>query len=95
MAAYFIVDIDVHDPEAYEEYRKHVPATLAQYGGEFMVRGGKIEALEGNWQPKRIVIVKFESIEQFHKWYNSPEYEPVKQMRFAASTASAIVVEGV
>jgi uncharacterized protein (DUF1330 family) len=57
MSAYVIVDIDVHDAPGLEEYRKQVPATIAKYGGRFVVRGGKFETLEGHWQPKRLVVL--------------------------------------
>jgi len=95
MPAYFIVDIEVHDPATYDEYRKLVGATLAQYGGKFVVRGGKIEVLEGNWNPKRIVVLEFENVARARKWYDSEEYRVPKQMRMRASTGNIILVEGV
>ena len=61
MPAYVIVDIEVHDTQAYDEYRKLVGATLTRYGGKFIVRGGKIDVLEGGWSPKRLVVLEFES----------------------------------
>ena len=63
MPAYFIVDIDVTDPAAFEEYRKAVPATVEKYGGKFLVRGGRLEVLEGSWRPKRVVVTEFPSLE--------------------------------
>jgi uncharacterized protein (DUF1330 family) len=63
MAAYVIVDVEVTEPEPYEEYRRRVPATLERYGGRFAVRGGRYETLEGDWKPQRIVVLEFPSDE--------------------------------
>lgn len=96
MAAYFVVDVkEITDPQTYAEYSKNVPATIARYGGKFVVRGGAYETIEGNWQPGRFVIVEFEDEEHFKSWYNSPEYSTLRELRFKASTANAIVVRGV
>ncbi len=95
MAAYIIAQIHITDPVLYEEYRKLVPPTLEKYGGRFIVRGGKIETLEGDWQPKRLVVVEFESVERAKQWYNSPEYTKAREIRQKASTGSVILVEGV
>jgi uncharacterized protein (DUF1330 family) len=94
MAAYFIVDVEVTDPVGYEEYRKLVPATIAQYGGRFLVRGGAVEQLEGDWQPGRVVVLEFPSLEQAKRWYNSEEYRDPKALRFKAAKAKMILVEG-
>ena len=59
MPAYFIVDLEVTDPAGFEEYRQLVPATIQQYGGRYVVRGGATETLEGDWQPKRVVVLEF------------------------------------
>jgi uncharacterized protein (DUF1330 family) len=95
MSAYFIVDIDIHDAAGLEEYRKQVPATITKYGGRFIVRGGKFEQLEGEWQPKRLVLLEFPSVEQARRWYDSEEYRPLKAMRLKASNSNLILVEGV
>jgi uncharacterized protein (DUF1330 family) len=94
MSAYVIVDIDVHNAPGLEEYRKQVPATIAKYGGRFVVRGGKFETLEGRWQPKRLVVLEFPSFEQAKRWYDSEEYRPLKAMRFKAATSNLIIVDG-
>ncbi len=94
MPAYMIVDIDVHDAAAYDEYRKLVGATLAQYGGKFVVRGGKIDVLEGSWNPKRIVVLEFDSAARARQWYDSEEYRVPRQIRMRASKGNIIVVEG-
>jgi uncharacterized protein (DUF1330 family) len=95
MSAYIIVDIDIHDAAGLEEYRKQVPATVTKYGGRFIVRGGKFEQLEGEWQPKRLVLLEFPSVEQARRWYDSEEYRPLKAMRLKASNSNLILVEGV
>lgn len=95
MAAYFIVDVDIHDAAGIEEYRKGVPATLAKYGGRFLVRGGTFEKLEGSWQPKRLVVLEFPSVEQAKRWYDSPEYRDLKVMRQKAAATNLVLVEGV
>ena len=94
MSAYVIAEIDVVDPAAYEEYRKQVPAVVTKFGGRFIVRGGKIDAKEGGWAPKRIVVVEFPSIAQAQKWYDSPEYAPLIKLRQKASKGKLIIVEG-
>ena len=95
MSAYIIVDIDIHDAPGLEEYRKQVPATIAQYGGRFVVRGGKFETLEGAWQPKRLVVLEFPSVEQAKRWYNSEDYRDPKALRFKTAKSNLILVEGV
>jgi uncharacterized protein (DUF1330 family) len=95
MSAYLIVDLDARDPAGLEEYRQQVPATIAKYGGRYLVRGGKFETLEGNWQPKRVVVLEFPSVEQAKRWYDSAEYRPLKAMRFKASNSNMVLVEGV
>jgi len=87
MAAYFMVNIDVSNPEGYEEYRRMAGATLKQHGGKFLVRGGRTEALEGGAVPKRVVLIEFDSIEQARKWYSSPEYSAAMKVRQANSKA--------
>ena len=94
MKGYVIGEIEVTDPEVYGDYRKQVPATIEKYGGRFAARGGKAEALEGGWTPKRIVLLEFPSYDQALKWYRSPEYAPLIKLRQKASRGELIVVEG-
>jgi uncharacterized protein (DUF1330 family) len=94
MPAYCIVDVEVTDPAGFEEYRKLVPGTLEKYGGRFLVRGGRTETLEGDWQPKRVVVLEFPSVEQAKRWYNSEEYREPKALRFRTARANFILVEG-
>ena len=94
MAAYVIGEIEVTDPVTYEEYRKQVMAVVTKYGGRFIVRGGKVESLEGGWTPKRVVALEFPSMAQAQKWYRSPEYAPLIELRKKASRGKLILVEG-
>lgn len=95
MAAYVIVDIDIHDPERYAVYRQMTPSSIAAYGGRFVVRGGAAETLEGTRAPGRIVVLEFESVERAKAWWASAEYAPAKALRQQTATTQMIVVEGV
>jgi uncharacterized protein (DUF1330 family) len=95
MSAYVIVEIDILDPAGYEEYKKLASATVEKYGGIYIVRGGKTEVLEGNWNPKRIVVLKFESIQRAREWLNCEEYREPRKMRHRTARTNMIVVEGV
>jgi uncharacterized protein (DUF1330 family) len=94
MAAYVIAEVNVTDPKLYDEYRKLVPATVEKYGGRFAVRGGALEIKEGDWQPSRIVVLEFPSMERAREWYHSPEYAPALALRLKAANANLILVEG-
>ena len=95
MSAYVIAEIDITDPAAYEDYRRQVPAVIARYGGKYIVRGGKVEPLEGGWSPKRIAVVEFPSMEQALKFYRSAEYAPLIAIRQKASRGKLVIVEGI
>jgi uncharacterized protein (DUF1330 family) len=95
MAAYVIVEINITDPAGYEEYRRLGPPTVAAYGGKFVVRGGKVEVLEGEWMPERLVVLEFESADRAKQWWSSHEYSIPKQIRQKTSLTKMIVVEGV
>jgi len=95
MPAYVIADVTVTDPATMEEYRKHVPATLATYGGRFIVRGGAHATVEGDWKPNRLVVIEFPTMEQARRWYDSEEYRDPKAMRIRAGRTSLVMVEGV
>ena len=94
MAAYLIADHLVTDPEKYKEYAQNVPDIVAKYGGDFLVRGGAAEPLEGDWSPNRIVVLRFESLERAKEWYYSDDYQQVIGIRHSASTGRSIFVEG-
>lgn len=96
MAAYAIVDVEVHDPEAYREYTAQVPATLERYGGRFIVRGGVAETIEGAWNPQRVVVLEFPTADAVRAWHASPEYQAILPIRQRyARTNFLTLVEGV
>ena len=95
MPAYVINDMDIIDPQGLEDYKKLSPPTVARYGGRFLVRGGEITRLEGDWKPKRLVILEFPSVAHARAWVESPEYAAPRAMRQAASRSNIVVVDGV
>ena len=94
MKAYVIVEIYIHDHDLYEEYKKLTPASIAAYDGRFLIRGAKSEALEGDWNPGRVVVIEFPSIDRAKEWWNSPEYSKAKSIRQQAATTKMLVLEG-
>jgi uncharacterized protein (DUF1330 family) len=95
VAAYVIAIVDVKEPERYEAYRQIVLPTITAYGGRFIARGGRTEVLEGEWAPRRVVIVEFPSLERAKAWWASPEYSEAKAIRQATSEGTLVVIEGV
>ena len=95
MPAYVLADVTVTDPPAMEEYRKQVPATLAKYGGRFLVRGGAHQTVEGDWKPARLVVIEFPSLADAQRWYDSEEYRAPKALRMRAGRTSVVIVDGV
>ena len=94
MSAYVIADIEVLDPAGYEAYRQQVPPTIAAFGGRYLVRGGALTALEGDWLPKRCVILEFPSMAQLEAWYDSPAYVPLRALRERTTKSRLVKVEG-
>jgi uncharacterized protein (DUF1330 family) len=94
MSAYVIVEIDVSDPEKYEQYKKLAFTSVTVHGGKYIVRGGSSDVFEGEWSPKRIVVLEFESMAKARAWYHSEDYQDAKQIRLQASIANMICVEG-
>jgi uncharacterized protein (DUF1330 family) len=95
MRAYVIVDIAVHDPALYEDYKKAVPPSIAAFGGRYLARGGRLERLEGEWAPKRLVILEFANMERAKAWLDSPEYAAARAMRQRSARTDMVVIEGV
>jgi uncharacterized protein (DUF1330 family) len=94
MVAYVIADIEITDAKRFEEYRKAVPASIAQYGGRYLVRGGAISPLEGDWNPARIVILEFPDAQRAKQWLESPEYAGARQLRQECASTDMVLVEG-
>ncbi|HEX7877837.1 MAG TPA: DUF1330 domain-containing protein [Candidatus Eisenbacteria bacterium] len=95
MSAYIVVDIDIRDPEAYKEYIRLAPASIRQYGGRYIARGGRTEVFEGKWTPKRLVILEFDTLDRAREWLDSPEYAPARAIRQAAAGADMVAIEGI
>lgn len=95
MAAYFIVNVEVKDPERYADYVRTAPQSIAKYGGKYLVRGGTAQKIEGSYEPKRVVILEFESLERAREWWACEEYRAPKALRQATSVTDMILVQGV
>jgi len=94
MSAYVVVQVEIKDPVRYEDYRKMVLPTIEQYGGRFLVRGGRVHTMEGDWAPKRFVVVEFPSVERAKAWWDGPEYRPARDLRWATAESQLIIAEG-
>jgi len=94
MAVYVLLDIQVDDAESYAEYVRRAPATVARHGGRYLVRGGAVVAIEGDWRPGRMIVLEFPSMAAFRSWEASPEYREIAPIRARAARSRAIAVEG-
>jgi uncharacterized protein (DUF1330 family) len=95
MAAYVIVETDITDPERYEQYKAASPSAIAAGGGRFLVRGGELAVLEGDWQPTRLVMLEFEDLASAKRWYESDAYQEAKKLRVGAAHLRVVAVRGV
>ena len=95
MPAYVIVDIDILDPVGYEEYKNQAGASVAKYGGKYIVRGGPTEVLEGDWKPNRIVVLQFGSMQRAKEWLNCEEYREPRKMRHRTARTNMVLVQGI
>ncbi len=95
MPGYVIADVTVTDPAGFAEYRQLVSATIEAYGGRYLVRGGPVEPVEGDWNPQRLVILEFDSVARAREWYYSPEYAGPRELRHRSATTNVSFVEGV
>ena len=94
MAGYLIAEVDITDPSGYQEYVRLVPPTVAQYGGKYLLRTASYEQLEGEWSPKRLVVIEFESAARAKEWYDSPEYADAKLIRQKTAKSNLIIADG-
>lgn len=95
MPAYIIVETDIHDPDQYELYKQAAPGAVTAGGGRFIVRGGELAVLEGDWHPKRLVLLEFPDLEAAKRFYDSPEYQAAARLRKGAASFNMVAVEGV
>jgi uncharacterized protein (DUF1330 family) len=95
MVAYAIIDLDVHDKSGFEEYQKSVPTFIAKHGGQYVVRGGQFEVLEGNWIPHRLVLLRFPDRASIRSFLADPEFETLTKLRRKTTNSSIVVVDGI
>lgn len=94
MTAYIVADVQVHDPDTFDTYREQVPAVIARYGGRYLVRGGTLHPVEGELGLHRLVVLEFPSLEDARRFYDSPEYAPLLELRQSSTTTKMALVEG-
>ncbi len=94
MPAYLIVETDITDPVQYEQYKTAAAAAVAAAGGRYVVRGGELAVVEGDWNPERLVVLEFESLEAVKRFYDSPDYRAAIKLREGAATMKMVAVEG-
>jgi uncharacterized protein (DUF1330 family) len=95
MAVYLVSDVSVRDAEAVQTYRTLAADSIAKYGGKYLVRGGEVQALEGTWSPRTLIIAEFPSREHARTWYGSPEYALALEVRDSALSRNLILVDGI
>jgi len=95
MSAYVIFDVEIRDMSRYQDFMKQVKPALEAAGGRYLARGGAHRVYEGNWEPRRIVVLEFPSVQSFEQFYNGPVYQGLKPIRDACSSARLVSVEGV
>jgi uncharacterized protein (DUF1330 family) len=95
VAAYVVVDIEQTDPERAARYRELSGPSVERHGGRFLVRGGDLRVLDGDWEPKRLVVIEFASVDAARAWFDSDDYGEARRVREGAGTWKMVVVEGV
>jgi uncharacterized protein (DUF1330 family) len=94
MTAYVIFDVEINDPKRYQEFMSGVKPALEQAGARYLVRGGAHKVYEGDWEPRRIVLLELPSVAAWESFYNGPTYQGLKSIRDACSSARLVGVEG-
>jgi uncharacterized protein (DUF1330 family) len=94
MPAYLIVETDITDPEQYEQYKTAASAAVAAAGGRYIVRGGELAVVEGDWTPERLVVLEFADLDAVKRFYDSPDYQAAIRLREGAATMKMVAVEG-
>lgn len=95
MPAYMVAHLDVHDPETFGRYREQVAPLVDRFGGRYLIRGGRTEVLEGDWQVARLVVIEFPSRDALRLFYDSPEYQKILPLRTDAARGTVAIVDGV
>ena len=94
MPVYLIADLEIHDPKAYAQYTDQAQQIIARHRGRYLVRGGSVTPLSGNWHPERVVVIAFDSMEQLRACFASPKYRAIAPLREGSTTSRSIIVEG-
>ncbi|MEE2760131.1 MAG: DUF1330 domain-containing protein [Pseudomonadota bacterium] len=95
MTAYLLVDLDVQDKEGFERYKNEVPALIAKHGGEYLIRGGEFEVIEGDWQPSRLVLFSFPDRGAIRAFFDDPSYAELKVLRHRTANSIVVAIDGV
>jgi uncharacterized protein (DUF1330 family) len=95
MAAYLIAEHLIADAERFDEYRTKVAPMIERHGGRYLTRGGSHRVLDGSWHPTRAVIIEFPDMAALMAWYESPEYQPLIELRRGAGTDMLLALDGV
>lgn len=93
LPGYVVAEVDVTDPATFKQYAEKTPGTIAQYGGHYLIRGGKNTSIEGD-APKRFVVIQFDSVEKAKAWEDSPEYGALKPIRHSSAKSRVFIIEG-
>jgi uncharacterized protein (DUF1330 family) len=94
MSIYMIIDLEVTDSEIFAKYVEKIPAMIEKFGGRYLVRGGKVTTVDGEWYPERIIVLEFPAMENVTKWLTSKEHMPLGDLRRRCTVSRAILVEG-
>lgn len=94
MPVYMVIEVQVKNNETYSKYIEKVPVIISKYGGRYLTRGGKTTPITGNWNPEKIVLIEFETIEQLQKCFQSTEYLEIAPLREQSTVSKAIIVDG-
>ena len=95
MAGYVIIDGEVIDEAAFAEYAEKIVEVIAEAGGKYLVRGGGVNVIDGDWSPQRLVIIEFDSVEQAQGWIDSPGYQEIHELRDRGIRSNLLIVQGV
>jgi uncharacterized protein (DUF1330 family) len=95
MPVYVFANVKITDPAGFAEYQKLVPATIAEFGGRYLVRGGTTQVLEGEWTPHRVIVLEFPDVATIQAWYQSPAYQQLLQLRQRTASTDFVIIEGV
>ena len=94
MSVYLIVEIEIKDPEMYSRYVEKAPEVIERFGGRYLSQGGQITPLSGNWNPERMILIEFDTLERLQQCFNSKEYLEIAPFRTQSTLSRSIIVEG-